>query len=172
MCVNLAAYLRQTELSLHRADSVNQLNEFLQKRSVHPGFICKIIRRNFHILQNPSMRDWQSILNRKHSIAYIVKLKLKLFFRNTQEVPISVEELRAVLEVLESLEHMLVASVEFDQVKLNELRQKLHACSELMLLRITNPQLSYKIQHVEHLNAASHLITIAIQDLPSWNQLQ
>lgn len=165
---SIAAYLRQVELSLHRATSKNQLADFLSNRSIHPSVIIVVLRQRLPKAHDSlTHEDWRSLAKRTNSIAGMIFPKLRSLLGKNAAVSIPHDEIFASIEALTSVERLLAAEKP-EQGVINTLRQRLHTCAELLLLRVPDTPLKAKIRKVEHLNSAQHLETIPIQSLPGW----
>lgn len=165
---SLGAYLRQTELSLHRADSMQQLTEFLASRSVRPRVVQTTIADLTSHGQVHTTADWSALFRLSRSLIYEATVRFKSMFRDSGTRSFRSNEIACIIEALSNLEEFLCNESPPSQDAINELRQKLSVCSDLILLRISNRNVRTQIQYVEHLNSAPHLSCVPIQDIEGW----
>lgn len=162
--VGIAAYLRQLELSLHRAASVGELRRFLEAHSMQPAAVIAALLQLRQKSVPPSEEDWRALAARSVSPLHILGRKVRSWFSQSTTVSICDVEFSATLEALQSADRLLQSNeVELDAG--NRLRQMLHTCAELWQLNVGKSSIRCQIRLVEHLNPAQHLVTLPISNI-------
>jgi hypothetical protein len=168
LVVGMAAYLRQLELSIHRAGSLKQFADFLSKRSIQPSIAINALRQCHPQAISPlTDNEWATLAQRTESTANLMKLALKKCFWKTASASIANEVISASIQAIQSVERLLGAD-ETDVTAINRLRQMLHTCAELLLMHVTPSSVRDQIRRVEHPNSAQHLETIPISMITGW----
>ncbi len=168
LCSSLAAYLRQAQLSLHRADSMAQLAEFFQSRSAPPTVVSGALCREVPDFIRSAPVDWPALFERADSEIHRAMSKLRSVFGSKSKATVRMDELSSALMALESLADLLSGRALPSQAEISDVRLKLCYCSELLLLRMRDSQVVAQIQSIDHLNSSEHLVTVPIQNLPGW----
>lgn len=164
LVVGIAAYLRQLELSLHRAASVRELRDFLETRSVQPSAAIAALLELCQKFSPPSEEDWRVLVARSVSPLHILGRNAKSWFGQSHTVWIWELELSATIEALQSADRLLQLN-EVELAAKNGLRQMLHTCAELWQLNVERPSVRSQTRRVEHLNSAQHLVTLPISTI-------
>lgn len=171
LCSSLAAYLRQAQLSLHRADSMAQLAGFFQSRSVPPAVVSGALCREVPDFIRAAPVDWPALFERTGSEIQRAMSKLRSVSGNKSKATVRMDELSSALVALESLADLLSGRALPSHAKVSDVRLKLCYCSELLLLHMRDSQVVAQIQSIDHLNSSEHLVTVPIQNLPGWQRV-
>ncbi|MHB1077886.1 MAG: hypothetical protein ACYC67_00700 [Prosthecobacter sp.] len=171
LCASLAAYLRQAQLSLHRADSMAQLADFFHSWSVPPTVVSGALCREVPDFIRSAPVDWPALFERADSEIHRALSKLRSVFGSKSKASVRMDELSSALVALESLADLLSGRALLSQSEISDVRLKLCYCSELLLLRMRDSQVVAQIHSVDHLNSAEHLVTVPIQSLPGWQRV-
>lgn len=122
---SLAAYLRQAQLSLHRADSMAQLADFFHSRSVPPTVVSGALCREVPDFIRSAPVDWPALFERADSEIHRALSKLRSVFGSKSKASVRMDELSSALVVLESLADLLSGRALLSQSEISDVRLKL-----------------------------------------------
>lgn len=169
--VSLCAYVRQAALSIHRANSLEELSAFYADRSRPPAVIRSTLAHHVAIACHQGARAllWPKLAancqSRRFALAQF--LKALWHWKVKGVVVLGVMEATALCSLLWDLERLLTPgqSIHLDQ-KL--LRYRLSMFESRILARILHEQSRRALSCVDHLNSAERLQTIPIDSIPGW----
>ena len=165
---SLAAYLRQAELSLHRANSITELREFLIDRSVRPKVVRDALTWLVKPMPVPAPVNWDTVQRHAHSLPYFLQARGRTLLPWVNEIALQANDFAAILESLGDLETIVFESRGFSPVAKHELRFRLCLCSGLVSRHVRQRKAQDRIHRVEHLNSAAHLDTLPIRQFPEF----